>query len=215
MICLEPIISDEAIEVKKTIEERLEEILNNINDSSKREKTINDIDSLKDYISNHLNYNREAQIKVAEKGDERRLFAIMFKKYNMVDYDNDRDEAVIQPETPEDFKENRILFKLIIINFLDSLKVSLKSKKFNLDSRKNKQIIPTLISLIAILNIDNELINSTNKPLVNRISNKLHEYLKAIKITPTISYSCTPEGEIVQADSDSLFDYLHDYFTDK
>jgi len=125
MVYLEPVISDEAIEVIKIIEEGLEEILNNINNSSKREKNINDIDSIKEYISNYLNYNKDAQLKIAEKDDERRLFAIMFKKYNMLDYDYDRDEAIIQPETPNDFKENRILFKLIIINFLDSLKVSL------------------------------------------------------------------------------------------
>ena len=57
-------------------------------------------------------------------------------KFNDVDYDIENDESIIQEETPDDFKDNRLLFKLIVINFLDSLKECLKSRKFSLDAKK-------------------------------------------------------------------------------
>lgn len=208
MIYIDANVSAESIKVRKTMEERLEEIFRNIDDNSKKEKTLNDIESLKWYISNYLSYSKLVKIHIPKKEDSRRTFFKPVNKFNEVDYDVKNDESIIQEETPDDFKDNRLLFKLIVINFLDSLKECLKSRKFSLDAKKYEYINSTFGTLLVILNKDNSLINAMNKDFVSNIDDRN----KTVVITPEIFYMFNSEGEIVQADSDFLYDYLYEFF---
>lgn len=208
MIYIDANVSEEAIKVRKTMEEKLEEIFRNIDDNSKKEKTLNDINSLKEYIRNYLSYSKLVKIHIPKKEDSRRTFFKPVNKFNEVDYDIENDESIIQEETPDDFKDNRLLFKLIVINFLDFLKECLKNRKFSFDEKKNEYIYSTFGTLLVILNKNNRFINAMNKDFVNNIDDRN----KTVVITPEIFYMFSSEGEIVQADSDFLYDYLYKFF---
>jgi len=129
-------------------------------------------------------------------------------KFNDVDYDIENDESIIQEETPDDFKDNRLLFKLIVINIFRFFKRMFRKQKFCFDAKKNEYIYSTFGTLLVILNKNNRFINAMNKDFVNNIDDRN----KTVVITPEFFYMFSSEGEIVQADSDFLFDYLYEFF---